>query len=101
MESVFFFLKTGQLSHFNIDDWVFVSKYKHNCAIRKIFPEIYGMMVVFMDQNGDGYVYNPISNLVTKIPNFSPTTKGVIWETFELNKVTNFYSSLKYSFKTK
>jgi WD repeat-containing protein 19 len=50
------------------------------------------MMVVF-DQNGDGYVYNPISNLVTKVPNFSPTTKGVIWETFELNKVINFHKT--------
>ena len=88
----FFFLnnfssQTGHLSHFNIDDWSFVSKYKHTCAIKKIFPEIFGMMLVFIDQNGDGHVYNPISSVATKIPNFSPTTKGVIWETFELNKV--------------
>lgn len=83
-----YYIKTGQLCHFNIDDWLFVNKYKHNMAIKKVFPEFYGMSVAFIDHNGEGFIYNPISSSVVKIQNFPSTTKGIIWETFELNKVS-------------
>lgn len=76
----------GQLSHFNVDEWQFLNKYKHTVGIKKIFAESYGMSVIFIDNNSEGYIYNPINDTIIKIEGISPTTQGVLWETYEPNK---------------
>ena len=75
------------MCHFSIDEWTFVNKYKHSVGIKKIFSELYGMSVVFVDNNSEGHIYSPINNTIVKIENMSPNTLGIIWETYELEKV--------------
>ena len=64
-----------------------VNKYKHDIAIKKIFAEPYGMSVAFIDDKSEGYIYNPVNSNIIKIPNLPATTQGIVWETFEQEKV--------------
>jgi WD repeat-containing protein 19 len=45
------------------------------------------MSIAFVDENSEGYIYNPVNSNIIKIPNFSSTNKGIVWETFEPEKV--------------
>lgn len=47
------------------------------------------MSIAFMDDNSEGFIYNPVNSNIVKIPNLSPTTRGIVWEAFEPEKVTS------------
>lgn len=66
-----------------------MSKYSHSVGIKKIWPEPFGMSIAFMDDNSEGFIYNPVNSNIVKIPNLSPTTRGIVWEAFEPEKVTS------------
>lgn len=92
--------KTGNLCHFYIDEWQSVNKYKHDIAIKKIFAEPYGMSVAFIDDKSEGYIYNPVNSNTVRIPNLPTTIQGIVWETFEPEKVIFFYlKTKKFSLK--
>lgn len=41
-----------------------MNKYdKHKSSIQRLFPEHFGTSVAFIDQKGDGYLYNVVSLL--------------------------------------
>ncbi|XP_064636625.1 WD repeat-containing protein 19-like isoform X3 [Lineus longissimus] len=71
---------TGGIHYFSIEDWQFVNEYRHVDGIRKIFPDPSGTRLIFIDEKSDGYVYNPVNDHVVEIPNFSNTTKGILWD---------------------
>ena len=75
------------MCNFYIDEWQFVNKYKHSTGIKKIFAEPYGMSIAFIDDKSEGYIYNPVNSNIVKIPDMSPTTRGIVWEAFEPEKV--------------
>lgn len=64
-----------------------MTKYKHDIGVKKLFPEIYGMSLVFIDDKSEAFVYNPISSILVKIAGFPSTIHGVVWENFEPEKV--------------
>jgi hypothetical protein len=60
-KSVFLYQK-GILNFFHIAEWQLVNKFdKHKTSIQKLFPENFGTSVAFIDQKGDGYLYNVVS----------------------------------------
>ncbi len=77
---------TGYLCHFYIDEWEFVSKFTHSTGIKKIFSEPFGMSIAFIDENSEGFIYNPVNSNCVKIPNMPATTQGLVWEAFEPEK---------------
>lgn len=85
-KNVIFLKKSGLLNHFYIDEWQFVNKYQHNCGIKKIYAEPYGMSIAFIDEKSEGYIYNPVNFNVINIPNMSSNTIGIVWEAFEPEK---------------
>ena len=51
----------GGIHYFYIEDWQYVNEFRHVVGIRKIFPDINGTRLIFIDDKSDGYVYNPVS----------------------------------------
>jgi WD repeat-containing protein 19 len=45
------------------------------------------MSVAFIDDKSEGYIYNPVNSNTVKIPNLPSTIQGIVWETFEPEKV--------------
>lgn len=78
--------KNGHLNHFYIDEWQFVSRYKHDTGIKKIFPEPYGMSLAFVDDKSEAFIFNPVNSSLIKIPNFPTTVNAIIWDTYDAEK---------------
>ncbi|CAF3582253.1 unnamed protein product [Adineta steineri] len=74
----------GILSFFHIDEWHVVNKFdKHKTGIQRLFTENFGTSVAFIDQKGDGYLYNVFfeNPNTIQIPNLPSGTKSILWET--------------------
>lgn len=78
--------ENGNINHFYIDEWQFVNRYKHDTGIKKIFPEPFGVSLVFIDDKNEGFIYNPINSTLIKIPSFPSSVSGIIWESYEAEK---------------
>jgi len=70
-----------------VNEWQFVNKFKHDCGIKKLYSEPYGMSLVFIDERSEGFILNPVNSAIIKIPDLPNTTKGIVWESFEPEKV--------------
>ncbi|NWX33087.1 WDR19 protein, partial [Notiomystis cincta] len=77
---------TGVIRYFYIEDWQYVSEYRHPVSVRKVFPDPNGTRMAFIDDKSDGFVYCPVNDKVYEIPDFSPTTKGILWENWPMDK---------------
>ena len=75
------------MCHFCVDEWQVVNKYKHDTGIKKVFAEPHGMSVAFIDDKSEGFIFNPINGNMIKIPNLPSTTTGIVWETYQSEKV--------------
>lgn len=80
---------------------------KHKVNIARIFPENFGTSIAFIDQKGDGYLYNVVSRFpsppfppspigshfqffehhIIQIPDLPSGTKSILWETNPENEV--------------
>lgn len=76
----------GSLFYFFIEDWQFVNEFRHVVGIKRIFPDVSGTHLVFIDEKSDGFVYNPVNDATFEIPNFSPNIRGIVWENWPLDK---------------
>ncbi|XP_013417652.1 WD repeat-containing protein 19 [Lingula anatina] len=85
-EFLIFGTDSGGLHYFFIEDWQYVNEYRHMVGIRKIFVDPTGTRIIFIDDKSDGFVYNPVNDQVVEIPDFSPTTKGILWENWLSDK---------------
>lgn len=79
-------LKSGHICHFSIEEWQFVTRYKHDIGVKKLFPENFGMSLVFIDDKSEAFVYNPMNSTIVKISEFPTTISGVVWEMYEPEK---------------
>lgn len=70
-----------------------MAKYKHDMGVKKIYPENYGMSLVFIDEKSEAFIYNPVNSSVVKVANFPTTINGIVWETFEPEKVDVYFIS--------
>ncbi|KAL5011631.1 hypothetical protein ScPMuIL_010182 [Solemya velum] len=76
----------GGICYFYIEDWQSVNDYRHVTGIRKIFPDISGTRLAFIDDKTDGFVYNPVNDQILEIPELSPNTRGALWENWIMDK---------------
>lgn len=72
--------ETGGLHYFFIDDWAYVNEFRHVAGIRFICPDANGTRLLFVDEKGDGYLYNPVNDGVLEIPNMPLGAKGMLWD---------------------
>eukprot|EP01112_Ceratiomyxa_fruticulosa_P008153 TRINITY_DN2109_c0_g1_i1.p1 TRINITY_DN2109_c0_g1~~TRINITY_DN2109_c0_g1_i1.p1 ORF type:complete len:1418 (-),score=299.30 TRINITY_DN2109_c0_g1_i1:29-4282(-) len=70
----------GTLFYYLLDEKVIVNEYRHSSGIRLVYPNISGTRVVFIDSNHDGFLYNPVNDVLIKIEGISPHTSMIIWD---------------------
>ena len=64
-----------------------MNEFRHVVGIRGIYPDPTGTRVVLVDDKSDGLLYNPINDAILEVPNFSPSTNGVLWENYPPDRV--------------
>nr|CAB3267687.1 WD repeat-containing protein 19-like [Phallusia mammillata] len=71
---------TGSLYFFYIEDWSQVNVFRHSVGIRSIYPDSCGGHVAFVDEKGDGFIYNPVNDSTFEIPSIPSNSRGLLWE---------------------
>lgn len=71
---------TGQIIYFYVEEWAEACDYKHTIGITDIFSDPAGTRLVFIDQKGQAYVYNAVSNETVLIPEIPSKITGVVWD---------------------
>lgn len=46
--------------YFSIENWIVVIRYRHTMGIKKLFTDLDGTKIVFIDDHSQGYVYSPV-----------------------------------------
>lgn len=70
----------GNLVYFALENWTTVIKYRHTMGIKKLFADVEGTKLVFIDDHNQGYVYSPANEDIVLIPHFPKTIVGVLWD---------------------
>ncbi|XP_026990682.2 WD repeat-containing protein 19 [Tachysurus fulvidraco] len=85
-EFLFYGTDTGLIQCFYIEDWQSVYEYRHQVAVRKVFPNPNGTRLVFIDDESNGFLYSPMDGSLFEITDFSSTITGVLWENWVNDK---------------
>ena len=77
----------GTVEFFYLTEWAMLSgaELRHNVGIKAIYPNGQGTRLVIMDENGDGFLYNPVTSDFTPIPEFPTTCTNVLWDKSDKN----------------
>ncbi len=70
----------GNLVYFSLENWTSVIKYRHTMGIKKLFADVEGTKLVFIDDHNQGHVYSPANEDIVLIPHFPKTTNAVLWD---------------------
>ncbi|XP_061778717.2 WD repeat-containing protein 19 [Nerophis lumbriciformis] len=65
-----------------VEDWETVSTYSHVVSVKKVFPDVNGTRLVFIDDKKGGFLLtlSSTADSCLELPNFSPTITGVLWD---------------------
>uniref|UniRef100_A0A8D0A626 WD repeat-containing protein 19 n=1 Tax=Sander lucioperca TaxID=283035 RepID=A0A8D0A626_SANLU len=70
-----------------VEDWETVNSYSHSVGVRKVFPDLNGTRLVFIDDKNGGFLLSPANvNSCYELPNFSPTITGVLWDNWHADR---------------
>uniref|UniRef100_A0A3B5B1S0 WD repeat-containing protein 19 n=1 Tax=Stegastes partitus TaxID=144197 RepID=A0A3B5B1S0_9TELE len=71
-----------------VEDWETVSSYNHSVGVRKVFPDLNGTRLVFIDDKNGGFLLSPANATVScvELPNFSPTITGILWDNWHADR---------------
>uniref|UniRef100_A0A7S3LUV7 WD repeat-containing protein 19 n=1 Tax=Palpitomonas bilix TaxID=652834 RepID=A0A7S3LUV7_9EUKA len=87
--------KKGVVAFVSLADMAMVNEYKHECGIKKVFPNPAGTRMVFIDETSAGFIYNPVNDHKIPVPDFRSTTEKIMWDSADwgvfvaLDKGTN------------
>nr|CAD7453895.1 unnamed protein product [Timema tahoe] len=70
----------GHIQYFFIEDWKIISEYKHTVGIRLVHADQSGARLIVVDDKSEGYIYNPVTDELLRIPEFPPNSMGVLWD---------------------
>uniref|UniRef100_A0A4W6BS64 WD repeat domain 19 n=1 Tax=Lates calcarifer TaxID=8187 RepID=A0A4W6BS64_LATCA len=76
------------LFSYGFEDWETVSSYSHSVGVRRVFPDLNGTRLVFIDDKNGGFLLSPANtiNSCFELPNFSPTITGVLWDNWHADR---------------
>uniref|UniRef100_A0A8C3GBG4 WD repeat-containing protein 19 n=1 Tax=Cyclopterus lumpus TaxID=8103 RepID=A0A8C3GBG4_CYCLU len=71
-----------------VEDWETVSSFSHPVGVRKVFPDLNGTRLVFIDDKNCGFLLSPTNatDSCFELPNFSPTITGVLWDNWHADR---------------
>uniref|UniRef100_A0A9J2PQJ5 Anaphase-promoting complex subunit 4 WD40 domain-containing protein n=1 Tax=Ascaris lumbricoides TaxID=6252 RepID=A0A9J2PQJ5_ASCLU len=80
----------GHLHYFSLEDGSYVNEYRHIAGIRMIFPEPDGIRLCFFDERLDAYIYSPVDDALSKVPDIESTAHftSCLWENFTVDRDT-------------
>lgn len=61
------------MHYFSLEDGSYVNEYRHIAGIRMIFPEPDGIRLCFFDERLDAYIYSPVDDALSKVPDIEST----------------------------
>jgi WD repeat-containing protein 19 len=70
----------GHIQYFFLEDWKMVTDFCHSVGIRELYANQMGTHLVVVDDKSEGYVYNPTTDDMLKIPDFPQRCCGVLWD---------------------
>ncbi|KAJ0055626.1 hypothetical protein NL108_006477 [Boleophthalmus pectinirostris] len=78
----------GHILCFLVEDWEKVYSYKHSVGVIKVFPDLNGSRIVFIDDKNGGFLLSPsnAADFCLELPNFSPTITGVLWDNWHADR---------------
>uniref|UniRef100_A0A669EFV7 WD repeat domain 19 n=1 Tax=Oreochromis niloticus TaxID=8128 RepID=A0A669EFV7_ORENI len=76
---------SGSVVSVPVEDCEALSSYSHSVGVRKVFPDVIGTRVVFIDNQNSGFLLSP-ANSCFELPNFSPTITGVLWDNWHAGR---------------
>nr|XP_039264721.1 WD repeat-containing protein 19-like [Styela clava] len=76
----------GSLHFFSMEDWNQVNVFRHANGIRSIHQDYSGTRLVIVDDQGQGFIYNPVNDALHKIPDFPSNIQGLVWERYPYDK---------------
>ncbi|CAK9101199.1 WD repeat-containing protein 19 (Intraflagellar transport 144 homolog) [Durusdinium trenchii] len=79
---LFFGCADGSIEVYSLHDRALMAGcgFRHESAIRQIFPNPVGTRVIFVDECGSGFLYNPVEKQLCEIPDLSAETRNVLWD---------------------
>ncbi|KAL1023991.1 hypothetical protein UPYG_G00049980 [Umbra pygmaea] len=85
---LFYGTDSGMIVCILVDDWQVLNEYRHLVGIKKVFPDLSGTRLVFIDDKSDGFLLSPVAvnDSHLEIPSFSPTITAVLWETWPADR---------------
>jgi len=72
--------KRGSVVYYSIEDAAVPNEYRHEAGITMLFPNASGTRCVFVDELGQGYIYNPVDSSLLEIPKFPKDAQRVLWD---------------------
>lgn len=72
----------GTLQFYSLFDGspIATSELRHGHTIRAIYPNSSGTRVIFIDETGAGFLYNPVDAQICEVPDLNADTNKVIWD---------------------
>ena len=72
----------GAVEFFYLTDWTPLSscQYTHECGVVGLFPNPAGTRLIFLDDAGRGFLYNPVNGLLLPVPKLADGTRHVMWD---------------------
>ncbi|XP_061736502.1 WD repeat-containing protein 19 [Nerophis ophidion] len=71
-----------------VEDWETVSTYSQAVSVKKVFPDVNGTRLVFIDDKKGGFLLtlSSTADSCLELPNFSPTITGVLWDNWHADR---------------
>ncbi|XP_033828361.1 WD repeat-containing protein 19 [Periophthalmus magnuspinnatus] len=78
----------GHIMCFLVEDWEKACCYEHSVGVIKVFPDLNGSRIVFIDDKNGGFLLSPsnATDVCLELPNFSPTITGVLWDNWHADR---------------
>ncbi|XP_024914661.1 WD repeat-containing protein 19-like isoform X1 [Cynoglossus semilaevis] len=79
---------SGDVECVLVEDCGPVSSYSHCVGVRRLFPDLNGTWLVFIDERNSGFLLCPanVKDSCFELPNFSPTITGVLWDNWPTDR---------------
>lgn len=68
----------GHLQYFALEEWKIILRFRHSIGFQSIFCDPPATRVIVVDIKNNGFIYNPINDSITEIPNFPANYKYIL-----------------------
>ncbi|CAD7939338.1 unnamed protein product [Amoebophrya sp. A120] len=71
--------------HYSLQDHAEVNEFKHNIAVKAVYPNANGTRAALLDTGGNLMVYSPVSDECVQVPSAPQQLQQLLWDVVEPN----------------